>query len=140
MSFLSRAPAPGWPLAAPGSLAAPADDGPGNPWFSWRYVHDNAGEILAMTIETAKPLLFPVQAADRAARLPLAECVLEGQRFLASWQIDCHGVARRTEFALPRRIAALHVEVAPLAPMTGIPDRRRIPGALTEGAEHRLQA
>ena len=21
-------------------LAAPADDGPGNPWFSWRYVHD----------------------------------------------------------------------------------------------------
>jgi len=47
MSFLSRAPAPGWPLAAPGSLAAPADDGPGNPWFSWRYVHDNAGEILA---------------------------------------------------------------------------------------------
>ena len=40
MSFLSRAPAPAWPLAAP------ADDGPGNPWFSWRYVHDNAGEIL----------------------------------------------------------------------------------------------
>jgi len=47
MSFLSRAPAPAWPLAASGSLAAPADDGPGNPWFSWRYVHDNAGEILA---------------------------------------------------------------------------------------------
>jgi osmoprotectant transport system permease protein len=32
---------PAWPLAAP------ADDGPGNPWFSWRYVHDNAGDILA---------------------------------------------------------------------------------------------
>jgi osmoprotectant transport system permease protein len=39
MSFLSRAQVP-WPLAAP------ADDGPGNPWFSWRYVHDNAGDIL----------------------------------------------------------------------------------------------
>jgi len=40
MSFLSRATAPAWPLAAP------ADDGPGNPWFSWRYVHDNADELL----------------------------------------------------------------------------------------------
>jgi len=40
MSFLSRAPEPAWPLAAP------ADDGPGNPWFSWRYIHDNAGDIL----------------------------------------------------------------------------------------------
>jgi osmoprotectant transport system permease protein len=39
MSFLS------WDLAA-SPLAAPADDGPGNPWFSWRYVHDNAGAIL----------------------------------------------------------------------------------------------
>jgi osmoprotectant transport system permease protein len=39
MSFLS------WGLAA-GPLAAPADDGPGNPWFSWRYVHDNAEAIL----------------------------------------------------------------------------------------------
>ena len=29
------------------SLAAPADDGPGNPWFSWQYVHDNADAILA---------------------------------------------------------------------------------------------
>jgi osmoprotectant transport system permease protein len=28
-------------------LAAPADDGPGNPWFSWRYVHDNAGDLLS---------------------------------------------------------------------------------------------
>ena len=32
---------PVWPLAAP------ADDGPGNPWFSWRYVHDNAGTLLS---------------------------------------------------------------------------------------------
>jgi osmoprotectant transport system permease protein len=32
---------PAWPLAAP------ADDGPGNPWFSWRYVHDNAGDLLS---------------------------------------------------------------------------------------------
>jgi len=40
MSFLSRASAPAWPLAAPA-------DGPGNPWFSWRYVHDNADEILS---------------------------------------------------------------------------------------------
>ena len=31
---------PAWPWAAP------ADDGPGNPWFSWRYVHDNASDIL----------------------------------------------------------------------------------------------
>src|SRR5690349_13883402 len=41
MSFLSRAAVPAWPLAAP------ADDGPGNPWFSWRYVHDNFGDILS---------------------------------------------------------------------------------------------
>src|SRR3712207_5437321 len=40
MSFLSRAPVPAWPLAAPA-------DGPGNPWFSWRYVQDNADELLA---------------------------------------------------------------------------------------------
>jgi osmoprotectant transport system permease protein len=39
MSFLS------WGHAA-APLAAPAADGPGNPWFSWRYVHDNADTIL----------------------------------------------------------------------------------------------
>src|SRR6476659_4182345 len=38
MSFLS------WVPASP-ALAAPADDGPGNPWFSWRYVHENADAI-----------------------------------------------------------------------------------------------
>jgi osmoprotectant transport system permease protein len=41
MSFLSRAPVPVWPLAAP------ADDGPGNPWFSWRYVHENYDTLLS---------------------------------------------------------------------------------------------
>jgi osmoprotectant transport system permease protein len=41
MSFLSRAPVPAWPLAAPG------DDGPGNPWFSWRYIHENSGTLLS---------------------------------------------------------------------------------------------
>jgi osmoprotectant transport system permease protein len=40
MSFLSRAP-------APPPLAAPAGDGPGNPWFSWQYVHDNADTIVS---------------------------------------------------------------------------------------------
>ena len=40
MSFLSRAP-------APQPLAAPAGDGPGNPWFSWQYVHDNADTIVS---------------------------------------------------------------------------------------------
>jgi len=40
MSFLSRAP-------APPPLAAPAGDGPGNPWFSWQYVQDNAETIVS---------------------------------------------------------------------------------------------
>ena len=39
MSLLS------WGLAAVRPLAAPAADGPGNPWFSWQYVHDNAGAL-----------------------------------------------------------------------------------------------
>jgi osmoprotectant transport system permease protein len=47
MSFLSRVPALAWPLAAP------ADDGPGNPWFSWRYVNDNADLILGKLQEHA---------------------------------------------------------------------------------------
>jgi len=41
MSFLS------WGPAVVRPLAAPADDGPGNPWFSWQYVHDNADTIVA---------------------------------------------------------------------------------------------
>ncbi len=32
---------PTWPSAAP------AGGGPGNPWFSWRYIHDNAGALLS---------------------------------------------------------------------------------------------
>ena len=39
MSFLS------WVPAAVPPLAAPADDGPGNPWFSWQYVRDNADTL-----------------------------------------------------------------------------------------------
>src|SRR4051794_39238823 len=63
MSFLSMAPA--WPLAAP------ADDGPGNPWISWRYLHDNAGELLS-ALEyhaglTARAVIFALIVA-----LPLA--------------------------------------------------------------------
>jgi osmoprotectant transport system permease protein len=41
MSFLS------WGRPAAALLAAPADAGPGNPWFSWQYVHDNADAIRA---------------------------------------------------------------------------------------------
>jgi osmoprotectant transport system permease protein len=40
MSFLLWAP-------APPPLAAPAGDGPGNPWFSWQYVQDNADTIVS---------------------------------------------------------------------------------------------
>ncbi|WP_306213749.1 ABC transporter permease [Actinoplanes sp. RD1] len=65
MSFLSRVPGPAWPLAAP------ADDGPGNPWFSWRYAHDNADEILtALQFHaglTARAVIFALIVA-----LPLA--------------------------------------------------------------------
>lgn len=39
MPFLSWGPA----LVSP--VAAPADDGPGNPWFSWRYIQENADAI-----------------------------------------------------------------------------------------------
>jgi osmoprotectant transport system permease protein len=64
MSFLSRAPVPAWPLAAPA-------DGPGNPWFSWRYVQDNA-DILRDALEfhagiTARAVLIALVVA-----LPLA--------------------------------------------------------------------
>ena len=64
MSFLSRALVPAWPLAAPA-------DGPGNPWFSWRYVQDNA-DILLDALEfhagiTARAVLIALVVA-----LPLA--------------------------------------------------------------------
>jgi osmoprotectant transport system permease protein len=48
-------------------LAAPADDGPGNPWFSWRYVHDNA-DLIATTLRfhaglTAQAVLIALLVA-----------------------------------------------------------------------------
>jgi osmoprotectant transport system permease protein len=53
MSLLS------WVPTAVPPLAAPADDGPGNPWFSWQYVQDNAATIasklgfhVGITVET----------------------------------------------------------------------------------------
>jgi osmoprotectant transport system permease protein len=56
---------PAWPAAAPG------DDGPGNPWFSWRYVHDNADTILAALREHATLTTQAVIIAVIVA-LPLA--------------------------------------------------------------------
>ena len=52
-------------------MAAPADDGPGNPWFSWRYVQDNA-DLLLSNVEshawlTARAVLLALVVA-----LPLA--------------------------------------------------------------------
>jgi len=58
MSFLSWGPAALPPLAAPG------DDGPGNPWFSWRYVHDNADSLRSI-------LLFHAGLTARAVLLAL---------------------------------------------------------------------
>ena len=67
MSFL-WGPVPGDPAW---HFAAPGDDGPGNPWFSWRYVHDNADTILAALREhatlTAQAVIIAVIVA-----LPLA--------------------------------------------------------------------
>src|SRR5918997_2648026 len=65
MSFLSRAPAPAWPLAAP------ADDGPGNPWFSWRYIQDNAG-ILLTNLEAHAWLTTRAVLIALVVALPLA--------------------------------------------------------------------
>lgn len=56
---------PAWPFAAPGG------DGPGNPWFSWRYVHDNADTILAALREHATLTTQAVIIAVIVA-LPLA--------------------------------------------------------------------
>src|ERR1700760_144621 len=61
MSFLSRAPGPLWPLAAPG------DDAPGNPWFSWRYVHDNSSTVISAleyhASVTARAVIFALIVA-----------------------------------------------------------------------------
>ena len=70
MPFLSWGPA----LMTP--VAAPADDGPGNPWFSWRYVQENADAIgdalsfhaglTAQTVLIALVVALPLPgAADR---------------------------------------------------------------------------
>lgn len=63
MSFLAYG-LPRW-------VAAPADDGPGNPWFSWRYVQDNEQTIVdalrAHGLLTAEAVLTAAVVA-----LPLA--------------------------------------------------------------------
>ena len=64
MSFL-------WDRARSWPLAAPADDGPGNPWFSWRYLQDNAETILAALREHATLTTQAVIMAVLVA-LPLA--------------------------------------------------------------------
>jgi osmoprotectant transport system permease protein len=64
-----------WGTAVGGAVlppvAAPADDGPGNPWFSWQYVHDNADAILTAlrfhAVLTAQTILIALLVA-----LPLA--------------------------------------------------------------------
>ena len=65
MSFLS------WGPAAASPLAAPAEDGPGNPWFSWRYVQDNADTLREALIYhagiTARAVIFALILA-----IPLA--------------------------------------------------------------------
>jgi osmoprotectant transport system permease protein len=64
MSFLSWGPA-----AVP--LAAPADDGPGNPWFSWQYVRDNA-ETLRGALEFHAGLTARAVVLALVVALPLA--------------------------------------------------------------------
>ncbi len=65
MSFLS------WGPAVVSPLAAPAEDGPGNPWFSWRYVQDNADTLREALIYhagiTARAVIFALIVA-----IPLA--------------------------------------------------------------------
>ena len=63
MSFLWDRP-PSWPHAGPA-------DGPGNPWFSWRYIDDNADTILAALREHATLTTQAVIIAVLVA-LPLA--------------------------------------------------------------------
>jgi osmoprotectant transport system permease protein len=65
MSFLS------WDQAAALPLAAPADDGPGNPWFSWQYVHDNA-DILRDALQYHAGLTARAVIVALIVALPLA--------------------------------------------------------------------
>jgi osmoprotectant transport system permease protein len=60
-----------WDRAQSWPSAAPADEGPGNPWFSWRYVHDNADTILGALREHATLTTQSVIMAVVVA-LPLA--------------------------------------------------------------------
>jgi osmoprotectant transport system permease protein len=53
------------------TLAAPADDGPGNPWFSWRYIQDNAG-ILLTNLEAHAWLTTRAVLIALVVALPLA--------------------------------------------------------------------
>ncbi|WP_250032108.1 ABC transporter permease [Paractinoplanes maris] len=52
-------------------LAAPADDGPGNPWFSWQYVLDNA-ETLRGALEFHAGLTARAVVLALIVALPLA--------------------------------------------------------------------
>lgn len=65
MSFLS------WGLAASSPLAAPAADGPGNPWFSWQYVRDNA-ETLREALQFHAGLTARAVILALVVALPLA--------------------------------------------------------------------
>ncbi|HET9518250.1 MAG TPA: ABC transporter permease [Actinoplanes sp.] len=51
--------------------AAPTDDVPGNPWFSWSYLHDNADHVLAALRDHAALTALAVIIAVVVA-LPLA--------------------------------------------------------------------
>ncbi|GAB1694862.1 hypothetical protein KRM28CT15_66650 [Krasilnikovia sp. M28-CT-15] len=64
MSFLSWVPGP-VPVRL---LAAPADSRPGNPWFSWTYVHENADTI-------AEKLAFHAGLTARAVLIALLVAV-----------------------------------------------------------------
>src|ERR1700710_2899869 len=64
MSFLSWGPG-----LSP--VAAPADDGPGNPWFSWRYVHDNA-DLIATALRFHAGLTAQAVVIALLVAVPLA--------------------------------------------------------------------
>lgn len=64
MSFLL-----GGPAAAP--LAAPASDGPGNPWFSWQYVQNNA-DTLRSAVEYHASLTARAVILALVVAIPLA--------------------------------------------------------------------
>jgi osmoprotectant transport system permease protein len=65
MSILSWGP----PAVRP--LAAPASDGPGNPWFSWQYIHDN-GDLLRSALLYHAGLTARAVLVALIVALPLA--------------------------------------------------------------------